>query len=195
MKKITFIFVATICVLCIASCTKIQESDKTEEIDKWAYIYEIENFGYGDSSEIDWSPYENPYEYDVFESPEAGLYFDLDSNGAIAMCKAAKELSEKGWENIVTYRGFPTENFNDANFCLYKQERELFIDTVHATTNGGTNEAVVIIGMSKDYPDGEIIRVQYSAGGRTFNHVNKGFKRNEIIDAYTTNFWEIAYSY
>ena len=98
MKKIIFIFVAILCVLCIASCTKIQKSDKTEEIDKWAYIYEIENFGYGDSSKIDWSPYENPYEYDVYESPEAELYFDLDSNGAIAMCKAAKELSEKGIE-------------------------------------------------------------------------------------------------
>ncbi len=89
-----------------------------------------EDIGYTPTREYyrEKNEYKNPYYYQSQDegTPKSELYWDLQRRGIIARNKIAKELSDKNWDNIVTYSDYPYEFF-ERGFELLDKERKPFL--------------------------------------------------------------------
>ena len=152
----------------------------------------------------DADPYEKGMQYELYgykerrrarfenwTQEELDLYWDLKKNAMKTVAPIAKEMSEKGWENILCYQGF-NENY-PKGAIYYVNEEEEFAPVVYVL-EAEVNHVYLIVPIifTEEYPEGKITRVMYT-GGRDWSP-GKG-RELEIVDAYDADLWSTMYSY
>lgn len=120
-----------------------------------------------------------------------GIYWHLERNAMKTVAPIAKEMSEKGWENIECYQGF---NENYPNGAIYYVNEEEELAPVVYVLEAEVNHVYLIVPIifTEEYPEGKITRVMYT-GGRDWSP-GKG-RELEIVDAYDVDLWSAMYSY
>ena len=172
-----------------------ENSDSSGESDKYFVMRETIYTGGSDHKEII-TEYVNPYECSETDSEEKKeLYNTLLRNGVDLAVKVCKELRMAHWENIVLYNGFPS--YYPEHYLAYITEEEAneFVFMIHADSNGGRNDAYVIISLSEDNPEGKVNYVGYNSTYGEWPCTDAGYPPNTIIDAYTVKLMEICYAY
>ena len=120
-----------------------------------------------------------------------GVYWHLERNAMKTVAPIAKEMSEKGWENIECYQGF---NENYPNGAIYYVNEEEELAPVVYVLEAEVNHVYLIVPIifTEEYPEGKVTRVIYT-GGRDWSP-GKG-RELEIVDAYDVDLWSAMYSY
>ncbi len=128
---------------------------------------------------------------EAWTQEDFGVYWQLERNAMKTVAPIAKEMSEKGWENIECYQGF-NENYPNGAIYYVNEEEELapVVYVLEAEVNHV--HLIVPIIFTEEYPEGKVTRVMYT-GGRDWSP-GEG-RELEIVDAYDVDLWSAMYSY
>lgn len=135
--------------------------------------------------------YENPYLYnDEYDDKEKlDLYWTLDRNAVALATNVCKEFASMYWEDIAISEDYESHRLN-----FTEEEKQSFLYLVHAAVNGGNIEALAVIALTEDNPEGKISRVVYRTNGKEWKNEAYGFGNEEIADAYTNILWQEAFA-
>lgn len=135
--------------------------------------------------------YENPYLYnDEYDDEEKlDLYWKLDRNAVALATNVCKEFASMYWEDIAISEDYESHRLN-----FTEEEKQSFLYLVHAAVNGGSIEALAVIALTEDNPEGKISRVVYRTNGKEWKNEAYGFGNEEIADAYTNILWQEAFA-
>ena len=138
------------------------------------------------------SEYNNPYYCDWDDLSYRGeLYHALSRNAVHLSVNVSRTFAENYWDEIVIVN-YPEKHDYKLNFT--EEEKQSFLYLVHAAVNGGSIEALAVIALTEDNPEGKISRVVYRTNGKEWKNEAYGFGNKEIADAYTNILWQEAFA-
>ena len=123
------------------------------------------------------------------------LYDSLKENSMETITTIAREMSDKGWEDITcTVDNFPPESIDIYEKCDYFITKEEDTAPMFYVLEGKLYEyrLVIPVVFTEEHPNGKITRLRYD-GGRFYS--SSGYHTDEIFDPYDADMWSLSTAY